>query len=46
MSKLFQKYRYHRDAARRSRAIERAIREAPSRTVRDELLVMMQRFPS
>ncbi len=43
MSTLLQKFRNHRTAARQARELELAIRNAPSRSVRDELLLASQR---
>lgn len=45
MSKLLKKYRTHRHTVRQARELERAIAMAPSRNVRDELLVASQRMP-
>lgn len=41
--KVFDRYRSRREAARRARAIERALRAATSPAVRDEIRVMAQR---
>ncbi|MEU5903607.1 hypothetical protein [Micromonospora sp. NPDC047527] len=40
---MIERIRNHRDAARRARAIEHALRSANSPSVRDELLVIAQR---
>lgn len=42
--KMIDRFRSHREATRRARAIERAIRQANSPAVRDELRVMAQRY--
>lgn len=44
MSNLLKKYRHHRHSVRQTRELERAIALAPSRSVRDELLVASQRL--
>lgn len=41
--KMIDRYRSHRDATRRARAIERALREANSPAVRDEIRIIAQR---
>ncbi|MGH2602667.1 MAG: hypothetical protein ACRDJ9_25185 [Dehalococcoidia bacterium] len=46
MSNLLKKYRNHRHTVRQSRELERAIALAPSRNVRDELLLAAQRMTS
>ncbi|MEV4753852.1 hypothetical protein AB0J86_01865 [Micromonospora sp. NPDC049559] len=40
---MIDRLRHRRDAARRARAIERALREANSPAVRDEILAMAHR---
>lgn len=42
--KMINRYRSRREAARRERAIERALRAASSPSVRDEIRVMAQRY--
>jgi hypothetical protein len=44
MSTFLKKYRTHRHNLRKTRELERAIAMAPSRSVRDELLVAAQRM--
>lgn len=44
MSTLVQRYRDRRNAARRTRAIERALDRCPSRAMRDELLTIASRY--
>lgn len=41
--KMIDRYRSHREATRRARAIERAIRQANSPAVRDEIRIIAQR---
>ncbi|MEV4627452.1 hypothetical protein AB0J90_14285 [Micromonospora sp. NPDC049523] len=41
---MIDKFRSRRDAARRARAIERALRSANSPAVRDEILTIAQRY--
>jgi hypothetical protein len=41
---MIDRYRNRRDAARRARAIERALRTATSPAVRDEILTIAQRY--
>lgn len=41
---MINRYRDRRDAARRARAIERALRSANSPAVRDEILTIAQRY--
>lgn len=41
---MIDRFRTRRDAARRTRAIERALRSANSPAVREEILVMAQRY--
>lgn len=43
MSTFSQKYRAHRAAARRARAIERALASCTSQTMRDEILTIANR---
>ena len=43
MSTLAQKFRDRRNAARRARAIERALSHARSQTMRDEILTIANR---
>lgn len=43
MSSLLRKYRDHRTSTRQARVLARAIATAPSRSVRDELLIAAQR---
>jgi hypothetical protein len=40
---MFERFRSRRDAARRTRAIERALRGANSHAVRQEILAIAQR---
>ncbi|MFC0530358.1 hypothetical protein [Phytohabitans kaempferiae] len=42
--KMLDRYRSHREASRRARAIERALRQANSPAVRDEIRVIAQRY--
>ncbi|MGC4855999.1 hypothetical protein ACLQ24_22040 [Micromonospora sp. DT4] len=46
MSNMIERIRNHRDANRRARAIEHALRSANSPAVREELLVIAQRHMS
>jgi hypothetical protein len=41
---MIDRYRSRRDAARRARAIERALRSANSPAVREEILAIAQRY--
>jgi hypothetical protein len=41
---MINRFRSRRDAARRARAIERALRSANTPAVRDEILAAAQRF--
>lgn len=41
---MIDRYRNRRDAARRARAIDRALRSANSPAVRDEILAITQRY--
>jgi hypothetical protein len=41
--KMMERYRVRRDAARRRRAVARAIEASPSRAVRQELEIMASR---
>jgi hypothetical protein len=41
--KMFDRYRSRREATRRARAIEHALRSANSPAVRDEIRIMAQR---
>ncbi|MEV0721989.1 hypothetical protein AB0I37_04320 [Micromonospora purpureochromogenes] len=43
---MIQRIRTHRDAARRARAIEHALRSANSPAVREEILAIAQRHMS
>ena len=43
MSTLAEKFRSHRKAARRARAIERALSHATSQSMRDEILTIANR---
>ncbi|MGH3738970.1 MAG: hypothetical protein ACRDT6_25735 [Micromonosporaceae bacterium] len=43
MSSMLKKYRNHRTSARQARDLAQAIANAPSRNVRDELLIASQR---
>lgn len=43
MSSLAEKFRERRNAARRARAIERALAHCTSRTMRDEILAIANR---
>jgi hypothetical protein len=40
---MIERFRSHREAARRTRAIERALRAANTPAARDEILVIAQR---
>jgi hypothetical protein len=42
--KMIDRYRSRREAARRERAIERALRAASSPAIRDEIRIMAQRY--
>jgi len=44
MSKLMDRVRNRRNAVRRHRAIERALREAPSEALRRELVAIASRY--
>ncbi|MEV1288345.1 hypothetical protein [Micromonospora sp. NPDC049679] len=44
MSTMIDRFRTRRDATRRARAIERALRSATSPAVRNEILVIAQRY--
>ena len=41
---MINRFRHRRDAARRARAIERALQSANTPAVRDEILAATQRF--
>jgi hypothetical protein len=41
--KMIDRYRSHREATRRARAIERALRQASSPALRDEIRIIAQR---
>lgn len=41
---MIDRFRSRRDAARRARAIDRALRSATSPAVRDEILTLAQRY--
>ena len=43
MSNVLKKYRNHRNAVRQARALQRAIDNSPSPSVRNELLIAAQR---
>jgi hypothetical protein len=43
MTTLLKKFRTHRTAVRNARELQLAIRNAPSQSVRDELLIAAQR---
>ncbi|WP_018347402.1 hypothetical protein [Longispora albida] len=44
MSNLMDKFRNRRAAHRRARAIERALQNCPSQSLRDELLTIANRY--
>ena len=44
MSRMIDRYRHRRDAARRARAIDRALRQANTPALRDEILAITDRY--